>query len=137
MYFFVYGNINLSRSSPKHNYACAAVGFLEVADILLKFLNHVPAGLAVLNVVTVKTLCIVVVESSLHGLDLLELVLYGEDVLLLENFGVHSRFKCVGGIYVPSSEHDVVEVGDGNNLVVFEVFLVGTFSNTHYIILCH
>ena len=137
VYLFVNGNVNLGRSCPEHYYAVNTVFFLEVADILADLLGHVPAVLYGLHVVTVKTFCIVVVESGLHGNDLLEFVLYGVDVFFLEHLAVDSAFVGVLGIYVPCSEHDVVEVGDGHDFVVFQIFFVSSFSYTDFVILSH
>ena len=131
------GHVNLGGSSPEHYYTVNTGGFLEVADVLAESFNHLPAGLALHDVVAVEALSVVVVESGLHGHDLLELVLYRLDILLLEHFGVHCALVSVGGIYVPRAEYDVVEVGQGHDFVVFEIFLVSAFSYTDFVILCH
>ncbi len=137
VYVFIGSYIYFSRSGPEHYNTVAAMLFLEVADIFAESFYHFPAGLALHDVITVKTLCVVVVESCLHGDNLFKLVLYGKDIFFLENLGVHSRFESVGGIYVPRAEFDVVEVGDGHNLVVMEIFLVGTFAYAHDVVLGH
>ncbi len=77
------------------------------------------------------------VESGLHGLDVLKLVLYGVDIFFLKNLAVDSRFVCVLGIYVPCAEHDVVEVGQGHDFVIFQIFLFSAFSYADAVILGH
>ena len=77
------------------------------------------------------------VESCLEGLDGLKFVAYGVDVFFLQHLCVDCAFVCVGGIYVPCSEHDVVELGDGNDFVIFEVFLVCTATHTDLVVLGH
>ncbi len=136
VYFLVNGNVNFGRSGPENNHTVNAGLFLEVADILAELLNEFPAG-AGLYVVAVEALRIVVVESSLEGLDSFELFLHGKDIFLLEHLSIDSRFECVFGINVPSGEYDVVKVGDGNNFVVFEVFFISTFTDTHAVVLSH
>ncbi len=84
-----------------------------------------------------ETLGVVVVESGLHRLDVLKLILHRVDVLLFENLGVDGSLVCVGGINVPCAEHDVVEICDGDNLVIFEVFFVFAFSDTDFVVLGH
>ena len=77
------------------------------------------------------------IEGSFHGHDFLELIFYGEYVLGFEHFAVYCRLESVGGVDVPCAEYDVVQVGQGNYLVVFEVFLVGAFAYAHHVVLRH
>ena len=131
------GNVNLSGSGPEHDNAVDSSLFLEVADILADLLRHVPTILDGLHVVAVKTLGVVVVEGSLHGLDLLELVLYRIDIFFFEHLGVDGGLVGIGGIYIPGAEHDVVKTREGNDVFVVEIFLVGSASYAHLVILCH
>ena len=133
----VNGNIDFGRSSPENYYAVNARVLLEVADILAQLLYHVPAVFAVLDVGSVETLCIVLVESGGHGHDLLELFLDGVDVFLAENFGVDGRFVGVDGINVPGGEDNVVKVGQRNDLVIFQIFFIGAATNTDLVVLSH
>ena len=137
VYLFVNWNVNLGGSCPEHYNAFNTVLFLEVADVLADLLGHVPAVLYGLHVVAVKTFCIVVVKSGLHGNDLLELVLHGVDVFFLEHLAVDSAFVGVLRIDIPCSEHDVVEISDGYDFVVFQIFFVSSFSYTDFVILGH
>jgi len=77
------------------------------------------------------------VESGLHGLDLLELVLHGIDVFLLEDLGVDGRLVSVGGIDVPGSELYVVEVGQRDYVFIVEIFLVFAATYADFVILSH
>ena len=77
------------------------------------------------------------VESGLHRLDLLELVFNGVDIFFFEYLCVYSAFVGVCRINVPCTEHDVVKFCNGNDFVIFEIFLVGAFAYTHFIILGH
>ena len=116
------GHVYFGGSGPEDNDAVGARLSLEAADVFAELLYEFPPC-AFLHVVAVETLGVVVVESGGHGLDGLEFFANGLDVLLFEDFGVDGRFVGVGGIYVPCGEHDVVEVSNGNDFVVFEVFL--------------
>ena len=135
--FLVYRYINLGRCCPEHNDALNACLGLEAADILADLLGHVPAVLDGLHVVAVETLCVIVVESSLHGLDGLKFLADGIDVLLLENLGVDSRLVGVSRINVPCAEHDVVQVSKRNDVLVMEIFLVRATADTDLVILRH
>ena len=132
-----YGYVDLGRCCPEHNDTGATVLLLEVADVLTKCLNHLPTSLAVLHVVAIKTLCVVLVEGSLHGFDGLELVLHRIDILLLEHLGIHSSLIGVLGIYIPATEDDVVEFCHWNDVCVRQIFLVITTTNTDFVILSH
>ncbi len=135
--FLIDGHVNLSRGSPEHYNALNTAFFLEVADVFAELLNHFPAGLAVHDVVAVKTFSVVVVESCSEGHDFLEFVAYGLDVLLFEDFGVHCRFVCVCGVNVPCGKDDVFEIGDGSDFVVFQIFFVSAFTHTDFVVLSH
>ncbi len=135
--FLVDGNVDLGRSCPENYYSLNTAVFLEVADVFAKLLDHFPAGFAVHDVVAGKACGIVVVESCRHGHDFFEFVAHGLDVLLFEDFGVHGRFVCVCRIDIPCCEDDVVEVSDGCDFVVFEVFFVSAFAHTDAVVLSH
>ena len=102
------GHVYLCGSSPENHHALHACLFLEVADVLADLLGHVPAVFDILDVVAVKTLCVVVVESGFHGFDGLEFILDRVDVFLFENLRVEGGLVCVGRIDVPCAEYDVV-----------------------------
>ena len=131
------GYIHLGRGGPEHHHAVEAVLSLEVADVLAELLGHFPAGHVLEDVVTVETLCVVVVEGGLHGLDCLELVLDGEDVFFLEHLCVEGCFIGVGGIYVPRAKHDIVELGHGHYFVILEIFLVFALADAYLVVLSH
>ncbi len=136
--FTVAVNESLKETAGEDVYnAVNAFFFLEVADVGAEVFNHFPAGGALHDIVAFETLCVVVVKSGLHGHDLLQFLFYGENVFLFEDFGVHCRLECVGGINVPRAEHYVVEVGNRNNLVVFEIFFVFAFADTDFVVLSH
>ena len=137
MNLFVDRNINFGRSSPEHNYAVNAGFFLETTNIFADLLGHIPTILYGLHVVTVKTLCIVVIESGLHRNDLFEFVLNRIDIFFLQYFSIDGTFVSVCRIYVPCAEHNVVELCNGNYFVIFKIFFVGTFSYTDFIVLSH
>lgn len=128
--FFVNGNVNFGRSSPKNNDTVATVFSLEFADVFANLVGHVPTVGAGLHVFAIKTLSVIVVESGLHRNDLFKFVLNGVDVFFLEDFAVDSAFVSVSRINIPSAENDVVEVSDRNYFVVFEIFLFSALSNT-------
>ena len=130
-------HINLSRSGPEHNHAVHTLLLLEVADILAELLYHFPAGLAHHDVLAVKTLGVVVVESSLHRNDFLQLVLDRIDILLLEHLAVHGSLIGIDRIYIPCAELYIVQVSDGHNLVVFEILFVSAFANADFVVLSH
>ena len=137
VYFFVYGDVNFGGSGPQYDYAVKVLGGFEVADVFADVLDHFPAGGALHVVFAIEAFCVIVVESGAHGLDGFELVGYGFDVFFFEHFGVDGRLVSVGGIYVPSGEFDVVEVGDGHDVFVVEVFFVSTFAHTDFVVLGH
>ena len=82
MYVFVNGYVNFGRSCPENYYAVNTFFFLEVADVFAELLYEFPAG-TLLYVVAVEALCVVVVECCGEGLDGLEFVAYGLNVLSL------------------------------------------------------
>ena len=135
--FLTYRNINLSRCCPENNDARATVLLLEVADVLLEGLNHLPTSLAILHVVAIKTLCVVLVESSLHWFDSLELVLHGVDILLLKHLCIHCCLIGILRINIPASEYDVIEFCHWNDVCVWQIFLVITTTNADLVILSH
>ena len=135
--FFVDGNVDFSGSGPEYNDAVDAGFLLEVADVFADLLGHVPAVFHGLYVVAVEASGVVVVESGFEGHDFFEFVFYGEDVFFFEHLGVHGRFKSVGGINVPSGEYDVVEVGQGHDVLILEVFFVFALSDADFVVLGH
>ena len=137
VYLFVNRNVDFGRCGPENNNAVNAFFFLEVADVLAELFNHLPACFAGHDVFAVKTFCIVVVESGLHRFDGFEFVLNGVDVFFFEHFAVDGALVCVCGINVPCTEHNVVEVGYRNDLIVFQIFFVCTFANTDFVVLGH
>ena len=137
VYLFVNRNVDFGRSSPKNNHASNACACLEVADVLTNLLHHVPTVLASLHIVAIKTLCIVLVESSLHRNDLNQFVLNRFNILFLQHFAVDCAFVSVCWINVPCTEHDVLEVSDWNNVFIVEIFLVSTATYTNLVVLGH
>ena len=134
---FVHRHIDFGRSRPEHHHALTAVVGFEAADVFAQRLDHVPARGAVFHVVAVQTRGIALVESGGHGANGLQLVFNGEDVFGAQHFGVHSALKGVGGVHVPSTEHQVVERGQRDDVGILQIFLVGTAPHADFIVLCH
>ena len=130
-------HIHFGRSSPKHHDAVYAGVSFELANIFANLLGHVPAILASLYIVAVETLCIVLVEGSLHRNYLHEFVLYGLYVFFLKHFAVDGAFVSVSGVNVPCTEHDVVKVSDRNYVLVGKIFLVGAAAYANLVVLSH
>ena len=137
VFLHVYWYVDLGRCCPNNNDACATVLLLEVADILAESLNHLPASLAVLNVVAVEALSVVLVEGSLHRHHLFQLLAHGVDILLLQHLGIHSCLISILWIYVPCSEYDIVEIGKRHDVLIVQILLVCALANTNLVILSH
>ena len=137
VHLLVDGHVDLGAGSPEHYDAVAAFLGLEGADVLAQGFNHLPTCKAGLYVVAVEALGVVLVEGGLHWHDLLEFIAHGLDVFLFQNFGVHGSLVGVGGIYVPAAEHDIVELGDGDDFVVLQILLVGAATYANLVVLGH
>ena len=130
-------HINLCRGCPEDNDALTVIDSLECADILAQLLCHIPAVLAFLHVCAVETLREVLVESGLHGDDGLQLVLYGYNILCLEDISVDGCLEGISRIDVPCAEDDVVKVGHWDNLAIVHIFLLCTLADTYLVVLGH
>ncbi len=133
---FVYGHVYFGRCSPEYHHAVKVLFGLEVADIFAELFYEFPAC-AGFYVIAVEAGSVAGVEGGLEGLDGFEFVANGLDVFFFEHFGVDCRLVSVSGVNVPGGEFNVVEVGDGNDFVVSEVFFVCTLTYTHAVVLCH
>ena len=131
------GNVNLGRSGPEHNHAVHTSLLLEVAYVFAYLLSHVPAVLAVFHVVAIETLGIVLVEGSLEGLDVDKLIFHRLDIFGLQHLGVACALIGIDGIHIPSAKHDVVEVGQGHDIFVVQIFLVGAAAHAYFVVLGH
>ena len=83
VYLFINWNINFCWSSPKDNNTFTIVFCFKFTDIFTQLLYHFPASSTIFYVITVKTLCIITVESSLHRLDGNQLIFYRINILFL------------------------------------------------------
>ena len=137
MDFHIYRHINLSRSSPDNNDTCTSVLFLEVTNILTQSLYHFPTGLAVLHIVTIKALCIILIESRLHRNHLFQFLTNRIYILLLQHFCIHSSLICILRINIPGSKHDIIKTCQRNNILIMQILLVSTTAHTNLIILGH
>ena len=137
MDLLVNGHIYLSRSSPEHYYTLYTCSSLEIADIFTDLLGHIPTILNLLYIVAIKTLCIVMVESSLQRLDSLELLLNRVDIFLFEHLSIDRRLVGVGRIYIPCAEYNVIEICQRHDVLVVEILLILTASYADLIILSH
>ena len=130
-------NIHLCGCCPEHYHAVYARLLLEAADILADLLGHVPAVGALLHIVAVEALGIVLVERCLEGLDGFQFLLHRIDILFLEHLGIDGRLIGIGRIYVPGCEHDVVERRKRHDVLIMEIFLVGSAAYANLIVLGH
>ncbi len=130
-------DIDFGRCGPEHDDAVNTCLCLEVADVLADLLGHVPAILALLDIVTIQTAGILLVKSGLERLDSLELVLDRVYVLLLEHLGVDSALIGVDGIDIPCCENDVVECGHRHDVLQVQIFLVSPTTHTNLVVLSH
>ena len=131
------GHIDLCGCSPENDHASATLLVLEITNVLTQSLNHLPTGQALLHVIAIKALGIVLIEGSWHGHNLLQLVAHGVDILLLENLGIHSCLISVLGIDIPTTEHDIVELGEGHDVSIVQITGIGTTTDTHLVVLSH
>ena len=137
MNLHIYRNVDFGRCCPDNNDTGTTVLLLEVADILTKSLYHLPAGLAILHIVAIKTLCIVLVESSLHWYYLLQLLAYRIDIFLLQYLSIHSCLISILRINIPSTEYDIIKVSKRNDVLIVQIFFVCTLANTNLVVLSH
>jgi len=137
VHLFAVRHIYLSGSRPDDNDALARVLLLELAYVLTQRLGHLPACLAVFHVVAVETFGVVLVESSLHRDDFLQLVAHGFDVLFLQNLGIHGCLVGVLRIYIPCSEDYIVELGQWHDVGVVQILLLASFAYANLVVLSH
>ena len=130
-------NIDLCGSSPDNHDAGAVVLGFEIADVLTNLLHHIPAGSAVLDIIAVETLGVVLVKSSLHRLDQLQLITHRIDVFLLEYLSIDSCLIGILWIDIPTAEDDVIEFGQRDDVTIMEVFLLLATPHTNLVVLCH
>ena len=137
MNLHIYRNVDFGRCCPDNNDTGTTVLLLEVADILTKSLYHLPACLAILHIVAIKTLCIVLVESSFHWYYLLQLLAYRVDIFLFQYLSIHSCLISILRINIPSTEYDIIKVSKWNDVLIVQIFLVCTLANTNLVVLSH
>ena len=133
----VYRNVDFSRGRPKHNDTAAVVCCLEVADVFANLLHHIPTVSASFHVVTVKTFCIIMVESRLHRNDFNQFALNRLYVFFFKHLSVDSRLVCVCRINVPRTENDVVQICQRHDVFIVKIFLFSTAANADFVVLCH
>ena len=91
---------------------------LEVADVLADLLGELPLRGALLDVVAVEALDVMLVEGGRHGLDRLEEVGDGLDVLVaVEDAAADGGLVGVVGDRVPGAEDEVVEARQGHEVL--------------------
>ena len=130
-------HVDLGRSGPQHHDAGAVVLLLELSDVLAQLFNHLPPRLAVFHVVAVETLGIVLVESRLHGFDGLQLIAHGQDVFLLEHFGIHGSLEGILRINIPTAKDDIVELGQRHDVGIVQIAFLFAAPYPYFVILCH
>ena len=134
---FVDGDVDLGRCGPEYHNAVATVVGLEAANVFAQGFHHFPAGGAVFHIVAVQTRGIALVECGGQRANGLQFVLHGEDVFGAQHLGVDGALKSVGGIHIPSAEHQIVERSQRDDVGIFQVFLFGTASHADFVVLCH
>ena len=130
-------NIDLRGSGPDHHNAGAIVLGFEIADVLTDLLHHVPTGSAVLDIVAVETLGVVLVKSSLHRLDPLQLITHRVDVFLLEHLGIDSSLIGILRIDIPTTEDNIIEFGQRDDVAIMKIFPIFATAHTNLVVLCH
>ena len=130
-------DVDLCRCSPENDHARATLLGLEITYVLTKGFYHLPTAQTCLHVIAIEALGIVLIEGGRHGNNLLQLIAHRVDVLLLEHLGIHGCLIGVLRIYIPTTEHDVVELCQGHDVSIMQITGIGTTTDTHLIILSH
>ena len=111
------GEEDLRAAAPDHDQAAEVVILLEGADVFAQLLGQVALVLALLDVRAVEALHVLAVEDGFPGLDGFELRPDLLEQVLLEHARVLRRLVAVVFEDVPAAEHDVVEVGEGDEVL--------------------
>jgi hypothetical protein len=122
-------DVDLRGAAPDHDQAAATVLFLEAADVVHHHLGQVPLGGGLLDVGAVQLLDVLAVEDRLHRLDLLEFLADWGEILRLEHSRVGGRLVGGVGEDVPPAEHQLVEAGQGDEILDQRGFLVSALAD--------
>src|SRR5690606_24801455 len=108
--------VRLGGAAPDHDEPVAAVVDAEALDVLDDLLGEVPLALTGLDAHAVQLLDPALVEDGRHGDDALELRGQRCEVGLVEHARGAGGLEGVRGDGVPTPEHEVVEVGEGDEV---------------------
>ena len=115
---------DLSRGCPNHHHSRAAILSLPFGDLVDELLSQLKLVRAGLDVSAAETLYVVLIEDSLHWLDLLERRFKLLQQIFLKHAGVHRSF--VGRVFknVPGAEYQILKfcqrhevLNQGNTIV--------------------
>ena len=117
--------VGLGRAAPDHDQARAVVVDTEALDVVDQRHRLIPLRRDRLHADTVEAADPRLVEHGLHGHHTLELRCHRGEVLLLEHATGAGGLECVRRQRVPTTEHEIIELGQRDELADQRVALVG------------
>ncbi len=108
---------DLRAAAPDHHQAIEPVILFEALDVFAHFQDHRPLVFAGLYVRALEAAHVVAIENGFHRLDGAQALFDGVERVLLQHARVCGGIVGVVGEYVPATEDQVVELGEGNKVL--------------------
>src|SRR5208337_3232091 len=123
-------NEGLGRGAPDGDQTAGSARLPEVADVLAKLFGQIELVLSLLHVRAVDLLDVVVIEHSLHRRYGAEPPLYFVEQVALQHAGFAGSSVHVVLENIPASENEIIEPGEGDELLDFGSPAVGALPQT-------
>src|SRR5437870_6263357 len=127
---------DFSRSSPDHHQAVTFVLTFELSNIGNKLLGKVHFVLAGLDIVTLQTLYISLIENSLHRLDLLERRFDPCQQVTFKHTGVGRCLICRIRENIPSAKNQIFQPGQLNEVFYHRYAVICALAEANRSHLC-
>src|ERR1700722_7737160 len=118
-------------AAPDHHEAVGFALLFEVANVFAKPFGKFKFIFSFFDVGTGKILDVMLIERGLHRLDSLQEFLDLIEVFRFQNTGFGGGLIGVVGENIPAAEDDVVEFGEGDELVNFRRAALGAFAEAN------
>src|SRR5580700_7781331 len=118
-------------AAPDHDQAVGFAFLFEIANVFAKLFGEFKFIFSFFDVGTGKVFDVVLIESGLHGPDVLQEFLNLIEVFGFQDTGLGGGLIGVVGENIPAAENDVVEFGEWDELVNFRRAAFGAFAEAN------
>ena len=123
------GEKDLGRAAPDHH---LALGHLFIGlNVGPQLLGQIALILALLDVAALQTLDVILIENRGHGPDPFEEGANGLQLVAIENVRCSGRLEHVFGENVPAREAEIIELGQGDEVLDQRAIAVGALAQAN------